>query len=142
MRGYVAISYVPSRIPRSLLWWLSPPLLCAALLALSNFNGIAERPHTELRWLMRSRAYKAKVLASSTAAPGELRHIEWNGWGGFGAGDTVEYLVFDPSDSLQSSAKNRSQSSRLPCEVARVHRLESGWYTVLFYTDTDWSHCQ
>jgi len=118
-------------------------LACASL-ALSNFNGLAEGPHTRIRWLFRSREYKARVLASTNAGKSELRHIEWDGWGGFGAGDTTEYLVFDPTDSLRIPANNREsgQFSGLPCAVARVRHLETHWYTVSFYTDNDWDHCQ
>ena len=69
--------------------------------------------------------------------------MEWDGWGFPGAGDTNVYLVFDPSDSLISASKSRSPGKYkgMPCEIYRVRRLESQWYSVVFYTDTDWDHC-
>ncbi len=98
---------------------------------------------TTTRWLLWSKDYKAKVLAQPDSANGALRHIEWDSWGFPGAGDTVEYLVFDPTDSLSMAARSRSPGkfSGIPCEVSRVRRLESHYYSVLFYTDTDWAHC-
>jgi hypothetical protein len=95
------------------------------------------------RWLIRSRDYKAKVLALPDSETGELKHIEWDGWGFAGAGDTTVYLVFDPSDSLSVAAKSHSPGkfSGIPCEIYQIRRLESQWYSVVFYTDTDWGHC-
>jgi hypothetical protein len=51
-----------------------------------------------------------------------------------------EYLVFDPGDSLSAAAASHQPGkfNGIPCEVYRVRRLESHWYTVLFYTDEDW----
>jgi hypothetical protein len=99
---------------------------------------------SDARWLLRSKDYRAKVLAQPAPTNGELRHIEWDGWGGFGAGNTDLYLVFDPNDSLSTAAKSHSPGrySGIPCEVYRVRRLESHYYTVLFYTDTDWNSCK
>ena len=98
---------------------------------------------TEVRWLFASETYKSEMLVSPIPRNGEVRHIEWDGWGFPGAGDTTVYLVFDPSDSLSVAAKRYSPGryQGLPCEVPDVHRLEKNWYTVLFYTDTDWEHC-
>jgi hypothetical protein len=98
--------------------------------------------HTIARWLFWSKDYKARLLAEPDSADGLLKHIEWDGWG-FGGSDTVAYVVFDPNDSLSKAAKSRSPEkvSGLPCKAWRVRRLENHYYTVLFYTDTDWSHC-
>jgi hypothetical protein len=95
------------------------------------------------RWFLKSKQYKAKVLAQPDSGDGALRHIEWDGWGFGGAGDTVVYLVFDPNDSLSTAARTDSPGkfSGIPCEVYRVRRLESHYYSVLFYTNTDWAHC-
>lgn len=99
--------------------------------------------HTTTRWLLWSQGYKAKVRAQPGSANGQLRHIEWDGWGFPGAGYTVVYLVFDPNDSLWTATKTKSPGrfSGIPCEVPRVRRLERDYYTVLFYTDSDWEHC-
>lgn len=99
--------------------------------------------HDASRWLLWSKDYKAQVLAQPDSANGSLKHIEWDGWGFPGAGNTVVYLVFDPNDSLSAAAKSRSPGkfSGIPCEVYRVRRLENHYYSVLFYTNTDWDHC-
>jgi hypothetical protein len=90
------------------------------------------------RWLARSRNYKSEVLAQPTAV-GELKHIEWDGWG-WGGQDTTVYLVYDPADSLAAAAKGQKPGkfNGIPCEVLRVRRLESYWYTVQFYTNEFW----
>jgi len=53
------------------------------------------------------------------------------------------YVVFDPNDSLAAAARigSAGKFSRIPCDVWRVRRLENRWYTVFFYTYTDWEHC-
>ena len=96
------------------------------------------------RWLLWSKAYKAKVLAQSTFSNGELKHVEWDGWGFPGAGDTVVYLVFDPNNSLAAAARSQSPGKfgGVPCEAPSIRRMEGNWYTVRFYTETDWDHCQ
>jgi hypothetical protein len=95
------------------------------------------------RWLLWSKGYKTQVLGQPYPASGELRHVEWDGWGFAGAGDTNVYLVFDPADSLAGAAKTASSGklSGIPCGVSGVRRLESHWYSVVLYTDTDWQHC-
>lgn len=95
------------------------------------------------RWLIQSGRYKAEILAQPTSNNGELKHAEWDGWGFAGSADTVVYLVFDPNDSLAAAAKSHfpGKYSGIPCEVSNIRRLEKGWYTVLFYTNTDWNHC-
>jgi len=98
---------------------------------------------SEARWLFQSKEYKAKVLAEPVPANGELRHIVWDGWGFAGIAVTDVFLVFDPNDSLSAAAKSHSPGKfgGIPCEVYRVHRLESHYYTVFFYSDTSWDHC-
>lgn len=98
--------------------------------------------HSTVQWHLRSKDYKAKVLAQPVTANGELKHIELDFWG-FPRADTVMYLVFDPTDSLSTAAKSHSPGkfSGIPCEVYRVRRLESHYYTVLFYTNTNWDRC-
>jgi hypothetical protein len=112
---------------------------CAAGLLLFR---VSQDVRTAVRWLIQSKRYKAAVLAQPDSAKGEMKHVEWDGWGFPGAGDTVVYLVFDPNDSL-AAAKTRSPGKLkgIPCEVVHVRRVENHWYVVLFYTDTDWNHC-
>jgi hypothetical protein len=72
-----------------------------------------------------------------------MKHSVWDAGGGLGTGNTTAYLVFDPNDSLSSAARTRSlgKFAGIPCEVGLVRKLESHYYTVVFYTDTDWSRC-
>ncbi len=99
---------------------------------------------TTARWLIWSNDYKAKVLAEPASTNGSLKHIEWESWGIVPSGFTVVYLVFDPSDLLSAAARKRQPGKfdGIPCEVPEVNRLEKNWYTVMFYTDDEWSHCQ
>ena len=93
-----------------------------------------------LRWLLWSHRYKAELMAAPNAANGALKHIEWDvsGWGP--VGPTFVYLVFDRTDSLSVAAKNHQPGrySGIPCEVARIQRLESHLYAVTFYTGESW----
>jgi hypothetical protein len=105
----------------------------AAMLVKSNYSLV--RDH--LRWLFLSSGYKAQVLAQPPSE--ELKHAEWDVWG-FAGADTTVFLVFDPTDSLAGAAEAPPpiKSRALPCEVARIRRLDRQWYAVLFYTDTYW----
>jgi hypothetical protein len=99
-----------------------------------NFYSI----RTATKWFLWSQRYKSEVLAQSGGAAGELKHIEWDGWGW--VGDTTVYLVFDSTDSLSVAAADHAPGkfNGIPCEVAQVSQLESHWYTVQFYTDEFW----
>jgi hypothetical protein len=92
------------------------------------------------KWFLWSQHYKDEVLAQSGETAGELRHIEWDGWGFPGAGDTTIYLVHDPTESLSAAAKSHQPGKfvGIPCTVPLVIRLESQWYAVRFYTDEWW----
>ena len=94
---------------------------------------------TSARWLVRSHRYKAEVLALPDSTNGELKHVDWDGWG-WGGQDTTVYLVFDPTDSLSQAASTHQPGkyNGIPCEVFRVRWLEHHWYTVQFYTNQDW----
>jgi hypothetical protein len=96
-----------------------------------------------VRWFVYGKALKAEVLAQTGLPRASLRRMEWEGWGFPGAGNTVVYLVFDPTDALAPAAKTRASGKfgNLPCAVFRVRQREKEWYTVHFYTDTDWEHC-
>lgn len=99
--------------------------------------------HTATRWLLWSKHYKAQVQAQPDSADAALKHIELDGWGFPGAGNTVVYVVFDPDDSLSAAARSHSPGKirGIPCGVYRVRHLESHYYSVLFYSDTDWGRC-
>jgi hypothetical protein len=130
----VAIAKKPRRclsiVSMLVTFWINSVVLVA------NYSTV----RTTSRWLLWSRAYKSEVLAQPESANGELRHIEWDGWGFPGAGDTRVYLVFDPTDSLAVAAQNNQlrKFKGIPCKVPLVSRLESRWYAVRFYTDESW----
>jgi hypothetical protein len=126
---------------------------CHQLLTLAIFWTISmsffvsERSHpiairSVARWLVWSRDYKTQVLAQPQPPNGELKHIEWDGWGMF-AQDTDVYLVYDPTDSLLVAALSREPGKfdHIPCEVQGVRRLERHWYSVIFYTSETWDYC-
>lgn len=120
----------------AILWTISVPLF-----EFERSHPIAIR--SAARWLAWSRDYKAQVLAEPQPASGELKHIEWDGWGMF-AQDTSVYLVYDPTDSLSAAAMSHKPGKfdHIPCKVPLVRRLESHWYSVMFYTNERWDFCQ
>jgi hypothetical protein len=110
--------------------------LALSVALLKNYSAV----RNTMRWSLWANRYKAEVLKQPSAANGDFKHIEWDGWGFAGAGDTTVYLVFDPTDSLSEVAKNHKSGKfdGIPCTVPRVSRLEHRWYAVLFYTDERW----
>lgn len=120
----------------------------AALLSYWLISALIFRHFSEVRdasrWLFQAKTYKASVSALPVPPNGEFRHVEWEGWGFAGVGDTTVYLVVDPSDSLSKSARDHlsGKFKGILCAVYRVHRLEKHWYTVSFYTDTSWRQCE
>jgi hypothetical protein len=122
----------PSILSVILIYWIVSGLMF--------LNTARLRP--PMRWLLWSKQYKTLVLAQPVRVQGELRHTEWDGWGMFSM-DTAVYLVFDPNDSLGVAARSHSHGKfqGIPCEVPPIRRLESQWYSVQFYTDSDWEHC-
>jgi hypothetical protein len=123
-------------------------IVIATLFSYWLISGLIFRHFSEVRdgsrWLFQAKTYKASVLALPVPPNGDFRHVEWEGWGFAGAGDTTVYLVLDPSDSLSEPAKNHlsGKFAGVSCAVYRIHRLEKHWYTVAFYTDTSWGQCE
>jgi hypothetical protein len=138
--GLIVVVVAVRTIRRQSLSTLSMLVVFCSVLWL--FWTISDYVRTTGRWVIHSRTYKANVLAQANPTNEGLKHIEWDGWG-FAGSDTTVYLVFDPHDSLAMAAKSGQPGKfdGIPCEVPAVQRLEDHWYTVLFYTDTDWSHC-
>jgi len=103
-----------------------------------NYSAI----RTDARWLIWSHVYKSEVLSQPASTTGDLKHIEWDGWGWAGM-DTSTFLVFDPTDSLRQAAKGHrpGKFNGIPCEAPVVRRLESQWYSVQYYTDVGWNDC-
>lgn len=102
---------------------------------------MSESARTTIRWLALSWHYKNEVAALPAPQGPYLKHIEWDTWGGFGAGETTMYLVADPRNTLSAILAVPGKVEGIPCKVPEVRRLENGWYTVLFYTDTGWEDC-
>lgn len=134
-------------MPRHSKRWVVAGALLGGLLVVLISTSLAVWNYSParmaVRWMLWSREYKSEVLARPSVPDGELKHIEWDGWGWAGQ-DTTVYLVYDPTISLATAASNR-QSGKfvgIPCEVANVSRLEGQWYTVTFYTDTEWGRCE
>ncbi|MDR3793276.1 MAG: hypothetical protein P4L03_07840 [Terracidiphilus sp.] len=92
-----------------------------------------------LRWMLWSKQYRAQLRAQPAPDKGELPNVEWDGWGWAGM-DTDVYLVFDEKDTLREALKTHQsgKSPGIPCDVARVQRLEKSWYSVTFYTGSYW----
>jgi len=105
---------------------------------LTNFLVIKDA----VRWFAYGRILKGEVLKQPEPINSSLRHIEWEGWG-FAGNDTTVYLVFDPKNALANATKKQTSGKfgDLPCEVYRIRQRESQWYTVQFYTQTDWDSC-
>lgn len=119
-------------------------LVCSTLAGAFLLRGIFPQPLPlqSARWMFKSGKYKREVLAQPSGPTTQLKHVEWDGWG-WGGNDTTVYLALDPSDALAHAATSGSSGKYpgIPCEVYRVRRLESHWYTVQFYTASDWDHC-
>jgi hypothetical protein len=98
---------------------------------------------SSVRWFARAHRYKAEVLAQ-LSVNGQLKHLEWDGWGGLPTGDWTVYVVFDPTDSLSVAASHRSSGklSGIPCNVDEVRRLESHWYSVTLAMNEWWEQCK
>ncbi len=108
-------------------------------------NRFADAAHEHARWLLSSRSSKEKVLATPEVPIGDFRHIEWDGWGFAGVGDTTVYLVYDPSEALSNQLTGKKQPAitllGVPCGIWKAERMEDHWYLVTFYTDLSWYHC-
>jgi hypothetical protein len=120
--------------------------LYAALGAVFVATALAWNSHTfrsNARWFALSRRYKAEVLAQSSISR-QLKHIEWDGWGGNPVGDWTVYLVFDPTNSLSAAARSRTSRkfNGIPCDVDNVRRLESQWYSVTLAMNEWWEQCK
>lgn len=120
----------------------------AVLWALAASVFLYDRAHPfeireTARWLVWSREYKKEVLAQPVSTNGDLKHIEWDVSGFAAVANNTVYLVFDPTDTL-SEVAGKDQAvkiNRVSCKVRAIHRLESHWYAILFYTDQVWDDC-
>jgi hypothetical protein len=137
-----AQSQLASKTPKVLIsrrvsWILAGVILVLGTIVFACGHSTAK---SRVRWLFSSGKYKTQVLSQPSAAGGDFKHIEWDGWG-FVSTNTTLYLVFDPTDSLSGAASNHASGNfaGIPCEVREVHRLERQWYIVEFYTSQEWN---
>jgi hypothetical protein len=119
-------------------WVIRAALTIATLIAIAflwNFYEV----RTTVKWLILSRHYKSAVLSQS-ATNAELRHIEWDGWGGTPVGDWTAYIVYDPTDSLSATSNSimAAKYNGIPCNVISVRRLEKNWYSVVLDMNEFW----
>jgi hypothetical protein len=137
--GLIIASAVRRKFRRSLgmLLTLTLFLLVSGTL-LTNEAALRSR----LRWFLLARYYKGQVISQPIPANGELKHVEWDGWGGAPVGDWTAYVVFDPSDSLSVAVKSNSygQLKGIPCDVDDVRRLERNWYSVTLSMNEFWGN--
>lgn len=98
---------------------------------------------SSVRWFLHANKYKAYVLAQPGIS-GQLKHVEWDGWGGFPVGDWTVYVVSDPTDSLSASVGQHltGKISGIPCDVDEVRRLENHWYSVTLAMNEWWEQCK
>jgi hypothetical protein len=94
------------------------------------------------RWLVLAASSKKQVLAQPPPATGQLRHLDWDGWGMF-AQDTEVYLVNDPANATLEIEKTKDglMAKSVPCHFWRAYRLEPHWYALVYFTSTGWDDC-
>jgi hypothetical protein len=116
-------------------------LIVASVLVAAIVAILAAIKSDDGKWLLKAGEYKKQVLAQPTSPRGDLKHIEWGGWGMAGQETTV-FLVYDPADNLAAvGADKPGKFEGIPCEVQSLRPLERNWYLATFYTNTDWSNC-
>jgi hypothetical protein len=137
--GVIVLAVAAANIRRNLLASLAM-VVAFSLVAWLLFK-FSYDIYTTGRWLAHSRQYKAEVMTQPQPPNGELKHIEWDGWG-FAGDETIVYLVFEPNRELTPAPRATSgQYVGIPCAAWRVRRLEPHWYYVVFYTNTGWTEC-
>jgi hypothetical protein len=93
------------------------------------------------RWLLWSNRYRENVLAQPVSPIGEHKSTEWDHWT-YNDSTAVAYLVYDPSDNLRLMTHiDPVRKADLPCEIERVDRLESRWYSVVLLKGPSRSSC-
>jgi hypothetical protein len=122
--------------------WLWGVLLCVVALGLWAAYEVSFTVRAPVRWALHRSEFKGEVESLPTPPNGELKHVEWDGWG-FAGLETNVYLVFDPSDSLAqvASSGDAGKVPGIPCKFDRARRLEKSWYAVVYFTEESWSQC-
>lgn len=135
----VIYAFRKKKLPKTAVLLILPVYWAMTWVLIRNGDELRERE----KWLLRSRSYKAHVLALPSPPNGELKHVFFDGWGFVPAGNTDVYLIYDPSETLRSASQSRVpvRATGIPCEVPFIWRLEPGWYAVEFYTNEGWESC-
>ena len=119
--------------------WLVLCVFCCVSLACFKANYFL-RVHG--RWVWLAGTAKRRVLAQEAPPVGQLRHMDWDGWGMF-AQDTEVYLVTDPANATMAITRSADglKVKGVPCNFWRSYRLEPHWYALVFFTQTSWDSC-
>ena len=120
--------------------WLTLLVFCIVTVTSLKATDYFFRVHG--RWLFLATSSKKQLLAQPLPPDGELRHLDWDGWGMF-AQDTEVYLVNDPANATMrfNRTQNGLRAKGVPCSFWKAYRLEPHWYAVVFFTSTGWDEC-
>ncbi len=123
-------------------YWLCGFALGVGTILFAVLYEISFAVRGPVRWALHRGEFKAQVERLPEPPKGELKHLDWDGWGFAGMGTEV-YLVFDPTDSLARAAASHrpDKAAGVPCKFDRARRLERHWYAVVYYTDQRWREC-
>ena len=123
-------------------YWLWGLLVCLGALVFWAAYAVSFTVRAPVRWALFRGEFKEEVQSLPEPPNGELKHIDWDGWG-FTGSETEVYLVFDPKDSLAGVAASGhpGKAGGVPCEFWEARRLEKSWYAVVFFTDQGWGDC-
>jgi hypothetical protein len=123
-------------------FWLAGVSVCMGVVLLGVAYEMSFAIRGPVRWALGRAEFKAQMERLPEPPKGELKHLDWDGWGFAGMGTEV-YLVFDPTDSLAGAAASHRAEKvpGVPCKFDRARRLEKNWYAVVYFTDQSWSVC-
>lgn len=115
---------------------LTPALFFILSLALCQWTDHL-RPRAQ--WLVFSHSYKRELPNLASSPKTGLQYREWDGWGMAGS-DTFVFLIHDPTDELGDALRRHlpGRFAALEQHTWFYERLESGWYSVTFYTNDPW----
>jgi hypothetical protein len=122
--------------------WLWGLVVCVGAVLFWAAYQVSFTVRAPVRWALHRSEFKARVESLPEPPNGELKHLDWDGWG-FTGMDTEVYLVFDPGESLAALASSHRSGkvAGVPCEFWYARRLEKNWYAVVFFTDQGWGDC-
>ena len=136
----VVIWLVIGLVRRSQQVWVTLFVYCVVTFISLKLSDYFFRMHG--RWIFLASTSKKRLLAQPVPINGELRHLDWDGWGMF-AQDTEVYLVNDPVNATIPIEKTKDglRAKGIPCHFWKAYRLEAHWYAVVYFTSTGWDDC-